>query len=349
MQELDAILHATATWAGPLALATIVRTEGSSYRKAGARMLIDAAGRTLGAVSGGCVEREVAHRARPVLAGAVGSVLMSYDGRLRLGCNGTLHILIEPLALGAEAARFRESYARTYAARRAYRAVTWFAGAEGDGDGADAEDTARGTALELDGAIFPLGTGAAQQLGRSDGRLPEPGVGEEVLHQTLEPARQLIVFGGEADAFVLARMAALAGLQTTLVAHPRNPVDPPMADGTGEARGYRAATVAPEELATALTLDARTAVVLMSHSYPRDYAYLVALLRLGRPLPYLGLLGPRARREDLLTDLFDAGVDLPAWLEGALRGPVGLPAVSGRLPGEIAVSVLGEVLGCFEG
>ncbi|NNC69380.1 MAG: XdhC family protein, partial [Flavobacteriaceae bacterium] len=79
-------------------LATVVHLEGSSYRKPGVRMLIDEYGTMTGAVSGGCVEKEVVRRAKSVFADGKAKVI-AYDGRYRLGCEGTLYILIEPFII----------------------------------------------------------------------------------------------------------------------------------------------------------------------------------------------------------------------------------------------------------
>ena len=81
-------------------LATVVALEGSSYRKPGVRMLMDQQGNRIGAVSGGCVEKEVYRRARSVFETGKAKVI-SYDGRYRLGCEGTLFILLEPFHLSA--------------------------------------------------------------------------------------------------------------------------------------------------------------------------------------------------------------------------------------------------------
>ena len=78
----------------PLALATLVRARGSSYRRPGARMLIAADGATVGALSGGCLEEEVARRAQEVIATGV-PLLLSFDTRLRYGCNGSIDIFVE--------------------------------------------------------------------------------------------------------------------------------------------------------------------------------------------------------------------------------------------------------------
>jgi len=76
------------------ALATLVRTEGSSYRRPGARFLICEDGCTIGSLSAGCIEEEVALRARKVLRSGV-STIMSFDTRRRFGCNGKIDIFVE--------------------------------------------------------------------------------------------------------------------------------------------------------------------------------------------------------------------------------------------------------------
>src|SRR6266403_2831386 len=80
----------------PWALATLVQTEGSTYRKPGARLLVDRNGKTLGVLSGGCLEEEIGRHGREVIA-ASSPVLLSFDTRRLYGCDGRLKILIEPL------------------------------------------------------------------------------------------------------------------------------------------------------------------------------------------------------------------------------------------------------------
>jgi hypothetical protein len=75
-------------------LATVVALDGSSYRRPGVRMLLSENGKWLGAVSGGCVEKEVYRQAQSVFKTKKAKV-MEYDGRFRLGCEGTLYILLE--------------------------------------------------------------------------------------------------------------------------------------------------------------------------------------------------------------------------------------------------------------
>ena len=76
------------------ALATLVRTTGSSYRRLGAQMLITSSGEMAGAVSAGCIEEEVALHAREVIASGEPK-LVAFDTRRRFGCNGSIQIFIQ--------------------------------------------------------------------------------------------------------------------------------------------------------------------------------------------------------------------------------------------------------------
>src|SRR5947209_4938527 len=102
------------------ALATLVRAEGSSYRRAGARMLICQDGTTVGSLSAGCLEAEVAMRARDVLRTAE-PALMSFDTRKRFGCAGKINIFIERAS-----GEFLANLAADIDARRSHVAVTRF-------------------------------------------------------------------------------------------------------------------------------------------------------------------------------------------------------------------------------
>src|SRR6187200_654371 len=96
MKELVDIVRMWERRAGEsFALATLVRAQGSSYRRPGARMLIAGDGATVGSLSGGCLEEEVAERALEVMRTGAAE-LMTFDTRRRFGCNGTIEILVEP-------------------------------------------------------------------------------------------------------------------------------------------------------------------------------------------------------------------------------------------------------------
>ncbi|MGI8957109.1 MAG: XdhC family protein [Chthoniobacterales bacterium] len=97
MKEIRDILREGERRRGqPLVLATLVMARGSSYRRPGARLLIAPDQTTVGALSGGCLEEEVALRAQEVFATGQ-PLLLNFDTRLRYGCNGAIEVLLEKL------------------------------------------------------------------------------------------------------------------------------------------------------------------------------------------------------------------------------------------------------------
>src|ERR1700747_1009985 len=80
----------------PWALATLVQTKGATYRKTGARLLVDSEGSTLGVLSAGCLEEEIGRHGRNVIAGAA-AALLSFDTKRLYGCDGQLKILVDQL------------------------------------------------------------------------------------------------------------------------------------------------------------------------------------------------------------------------------------------------------------
>ncbi|MDQ3283527.1 MAG: XdhC family protein [Acidobacteriota bacterium] len=102
MHEIDRIHHALDETPRGV-LVTVVRTQGSTYRRAGARAVIGEDGKLVGAISGGCLERDLAERIRPWLV-SMERRLVTYDSTreddlvfgMGLGCRGILELLVEP-------------------------------------------------------------------------------------------------------------------------------------------------------------------------------------------------------------------------------------------------------------
>jgi len=259
----------------PLALATLVRAQGSSYRRPGARMLICADGTTAGSLSGGCLEEEVARRAFEVLRTGEPS-LMSFDTRLRFGCNGTIEIFIE---------RARENFLAEIAAhvaeRRGCRTATVFEGREDE----------LGSRVLSPGERAPAGA----------------------FVQDVKPPIQLVIFGDGPDSTPLRSFAGILGWRVV---------------EADQASGLPARA------------DERTAAVVKSHNYGRDFAALQHLLQLN--LRYVGLLGPRKRRDQLVNALLDAGVSID--LE--LFAPAGFD-LGAETPEEIALAIVSEIQSVF--
>jgi xanthine/CO dehydrogenase XdhC/CoxF family maturation factor len=112
----------------PWALATLVQTEGSAYRKPGARLLVDSDGGTLGVLSGGCLEEEIARHGQKII-GDGSPVLLSFDTKRLYGCDGQLTIFLEPLPAAGQSGNLITKIGRLLVNREVCRIRTCFEGA----------------------------------------------------------------------------------------------------------------------------------------------------------------------------------------------------------------------------
>lgn len=319
----------------PLVLATIVDTAGSTYRKAGTRMLIGAGGETYGLLSGGCLEHDLVEFARGVRETGEAR-LVSYDMRgpddllfgLGAGCEGAMRILLQRVG-PAEDWQPLAAAEQAVASRRAFTLATVFASTPG----APAPGTSFWEGGATPGTTEPAALAAARaavDLERSPRVVQIDSPRLEALVTPVLPPPALLVLGGGPDAQPLARLAQDVGLDVTVADHRPAYAEP------GRFPGCRVVCADAETIGSSLDLGAFDATVVMSHHLASDALYLKALAARGPA--YVGLLGPSARRRKLLGDLGAAAVAL----EGRLRGPVGLD-IGARTPEAIAVAIVAEV------
>jgi xanthine/CO dehydrogenase XdhC/CoxF family maturation factor len=155
---------------------------------------------------------------------------------------------------------------------------------------------------------------------------------------TVVPQKELLLLGAGPDALPVVEFATTLGWRVTLVDH-----RPAYADAERFPRAHRVLAARPGEIAAAMDLSNIDAAVIMSHHLATDLAALEALAPTS--IPYLGLLGPAARRRRLLADLDATKATL---LDGRLRSPVGLD-LGGRDPASIALAIVAEVQAFFHG
>ena len=147
--------------------------------------------------------------------------------------------------------------------------------------------------------------------------------------ETLPPPWQLVVIGGGDDSLPLVRLAATSGFRVTVVDHRSAYLS---RDRFPEA--WTAVQRRPEAGLQGLPQDPRTLVVVKNHHLQMDKAWAHAYI--ATPVPYVGLLGPKARRDEILKGITPA--DLPR-----IRGPVGVD-IGAEGPEQIAVSTVAELL-----
>ncbi len=324
----------------PLVLGTLVRTSGSTYRRAGARLLITPGGMPVGLISGGCLEPQIAKAAREVLTTGLSRRLFfdmtgEHDGMVGfgLGCRGALDILlerIEPWRLDADTRRL---LCGMNAGPAPKAIVTAFAAAP-------ALERQLGSILEVEGdsGLREASRGFAQEaLGTGTTlirtvHLPEGNV--ECFVDLVPPAFHLTVFGAGPDAVPLVAMARQLDWRVTVIDHRPAYCDPARFPGAERVLHAHADTAAAH-----VPTGGHSAVVVMTHNYFADLRLLPMLLKLD--VAYVGLLGPKRRGEQLLRELADEFVPTSEQ-RARLYSPVGL-RLGGDTPAAIALSIVAEI------
>lgn len=306
-----ALLH---TQMCPAALATIVSISGSTYRRPGAKLLIEADGKMLGNVSGGCLEEDVREAALQVIGGGVPRSVRyktsDDEGQvwgLGLGCNGEVEIFIQP----APPLELVHEVRSRLEGDEPFAVATRLSDGEGMGEAmVVSRDRAGGRFAEQDSGVDTEG-------------------GATWFTDVLRPPPHLVVCGAGDDALFLVRLASDTGFRVTVCDHRS-------AYATAERfpGAYRIVVGRPEDGLDDVRATSDTYAVVKTHSLQHDRAWIERFL--GTPVPYIGLLGPRARRDDILHGV-------PEGERHRVYGPVGLDLGS-EGPEQIALSIVAEVL-----
>ena len=317
-----------------LVLATIIGTEGSTYRKPGAMMLIGRDGDFEGMISGGCLEGDLLQHAMGVFASGE-PAFVTYDMHsdeelvwgLGLGCDGVIHLMLQRLDR-ADGFGFLEQLDDSHRDRRQVLLSIALQSGKGLSCGAfallDSTDMAIGNPellqnLRTSASSWPDWRFRRDRMERPEGSL-------DTIQVHMPPQTRVLICGAGPDAVPLA--LALRALDWDVQLNDHRPAF------AREDRfpGCRVACGRPERLAESVDLAGLDAAVIMSHHLENDAFYLRQLA--AADLPYIGLLGPTSRRERL-RDMADCG-------ELVLYGPAGLD-IGAELPASIALSIAAEI------
>ncbi|SEI92173.1 Xanthine and CO dehydrogenase maturation factor, XdhC/CoxF family [Cyclobacterium xiamenense] len=333
------------------ALATVVKVDGSSYRRPGARMLVTENGQLTGAISGGCLEGDALKKAQMVIFSEK-SMLVTYDTTdeddakfgVGLGCNGIIHILIEPILPNTENNPIA-LLKQTLENREDKVIVTFF-------------DTQKKRAPQTGTCMLFPGNGFLTNANLDS--LQQPSIefvrkkAEKVLDQRqslIVPVEatdtlqafvefiaapvQLLVIGAGNDVIPLTQLASVMGWELILVDGRSDYATKSRFPMAAQLLVGKAAEILPE-----LRPDRRTAVLLMTHNFTYDLAIMSGL----HPyqFPYLGVLGPKKKLEKLIENLEKEGIHLSSGDLQRIYGPMGLN-IGAESPEEIALSVISEV------
>jgi xanthine dehydrogenase accessory factor len=328
------------------ALATVVQVEGSAYRRAGARMLVDDEGNMTGAISGGCLEGDALRKAQ--LAIAKGEpVIVVYDTSdeddisigVQLGCAGIIHVLFEPIGPNHSLLHWFDAMVKE---RSAAVLVTGFSETRADVPlgtcllmrESGTLDTSLPDALKDD--VAALARQALTEEHHAYSTLSFQDQSITFFAEYIPAAVCLVVVGAGNDAIPLVNIGTELGWDVKVV------------DGRGtHAKPERFVSACqvlvskPEKVLEEISIDGRTFFVLMTHNYRYDLAMLKALLQ--EPARYIGILGPRKKLQRMLNELTEEGMVITDEMLSRIHGPVGLE-LGAETAAEIALSITAEIL-----
>jgi xanthine/CO dehydrogenase XdhC/CoxF family maturation factor len=329
------------------AIATVVNTEGSVYRRPGARMLIAQSMKVSGAVSAGCLEKDIIAQCE-ALVDNPRPLLLTYDGEsadelifgLRLGCDGIVQILVEPVQLiDQEIDQLQRNVPDLFSRNRKMAAVRVFAVEHSAGVGANwnaCHDLIGTVLLVSDSENVEIRTiapavkiallkEARNVLNCMQSQVIECVVDGLLLRAFVElslPRQSLLVFGPGQDVVPLLKMADVLGWQTTHLSN-RNYV----------------------EAFKALKGQIFDSCVIMTHDYEADKLILQSLFSQNesKSLPeYIGIVGPKRRSQKLFAELALLGIAMTPEQGARVFSPIGLD-IGAERPEEIALSILAEM------
>jgi xanthine dehydrogenase accessory factor len=354
MSELRALVQAARELRErqePFLSATVMRVRGSGYRRSGARMLASQDEWLAGSISGGCLERDVMTkgfwrtRTERALLVTYDETEDSLDERSGSGCQGIVDVLLEQHVPGAalQADVFLAAD-RCIHEERTAAVVTVFRSSRRDlpvgarlvAYGGELHAThashefafvRAGLADEAEAALATCSPPYLAQRAGAEGEV-------EVLVECIVPPPHLFVFGSGHDVLPLVTLAKNLGWSVSVWdALPR----------TAARERLRGAdhylTGSLEDATARLSRSVRSVAVVMGHHLEQDRASLAALLP--SSARYVGVLGPRARTEQMLADCRAAGVIADEASLGRVYAPVGLQ-LGAQTPAEIALAIVAE-------
>jgi xanthine dehydrogenase accessory factor len=324
-----------------IALATVVKTWGSSPRGVGAMMIIRESGEFVGSVSGGCVEGAVIEEAFKVIKYKQPS-LMHFGvanetaWEVGLACGGEIDIYLEPLS--TDHAELYHMMKTTLGDQKSFILARVIRGASDKVGQYFFRSETSETLHRMDNSLLELVSKESDSFLKEGGshlkefRLDHEPI--EIFFAYHGPSPKLIIVGGVHIAVSLAKLAKIVGYRVIIV-------DPRTAFSSEERFPEVDGLVHewPDRALLEIGMDRSTAIAVLTHDPKFDDPALQVALPSGAF--YVGALGSRTTQEKRRQRLRDSGLS-EEHLE-RLRGPIGLN-LGGHSPEEIALSIMAEVV-----
>jgi xanthine dehydrogenase accessory factor len=333
-----------------VALATVVKIEGSAPRREGARLAVSDAGEMSGSVSGGCVENDVIHHAQKVLASGTPRLLnyaisddMIWD--VGLACGGAVHVWIERLADTTNPQPTPQSQLQIALERALVEEHTIVQAISLDGPTPgekllvwpSGETTGSLGSEALDRQVV---ADALALMARPRAELrayAKPAA--QVFVEVFSPPPHLVILGGVHIAIPLTTIAKTLGYQVTIA-------DPRTQFANRDRFPYADHIIPkwPRKAVEELEITSSTYCVVLTHDPKIDEPALKSLL--GKGAGYIGAIGSRKTHTERFERMARLGIDAGQLAE--VYAPIGLD-LGAETPEEIALAILAEIVAVRRG
>jgi len=330
----------------PYAVATVVRTQGSTPQVVGAKLVVTdrESERPAGTLGGGCVEADAILACRDILAGGT-RTLRAYSlaedlaWNTGLVCGGTMWILAEAgkdaVSIGDR--NYLPDFVRATEAgppvavatllERQGRELSYagrvIVGPDGQAIGSIADDErARSAAAE-----------ATRQIPHGTPRLMPMGDAHDLLIEPITGKPRIVICGGGHVAQAIARQALLLDFDITILEDRPEFADPGRFGGAATVLGGHI----PDTL-TSIDHGWGSFIVVATRGHKLDGDCVLAAVK--SKARYIGLLGSRRKAVLIAEMLREYGISDERI--ASIRTPVGLD-LGGRTPAEIALSVMAQI------
>ncbi len=345
MKEIKSIIaayHQLDTTQTKAALATVVRVEGSSYRRTGARMLVLENGTYLGGISGGCLEGDALRRAQKAIANEKPSIV-TYDTTkdddkqigVGLGCNGIIDVLFTPLRKTQNAENQIDILEKIIETRVFRVLVTITKSNNFLGKTLLYENDVQFLTFFSEKKYQQDVLEEIKKTLKNEKSIVKNFDDFSVFIELISPTPHVVLYGGNYDIYPMSRVLRELGWNVTVV------MNSAKADKSLLQMGAKILHHKGDSLPK---IDAHTALVLMAHDYKTDFENFQKAL-ITNTL-YIGLLGPKKRTQKMFDALIEAQTPVLDKDMDRIFSPAGLD-IGAATPEEIAISIAAEIKSVF--
>jgi xanthine dehydrogenase accessory factor len=346
---MDDVLEQLGTWHAQgrdVAMATVVRTSGSTPRREGAKLIVNEEGQLAGSVSGGCVETDVSlHALEALKAGQPRLVSYGISDEMGisvgLACGGQIEVLIEGQPAPARKAATTEAFQEVSDLARQEIPVVVATILKPDDRLGQRAIHARGERRgslgdpELDRAVSEHAPRFMRQAQSGTVKTQDSSGNEvEIFFDAYPAPPTLFIFGGVHVGIPLMKFAKILNFRV-------NVVDPRGVFATRErfAEADELVIEHPEDYVRSHEYNENSYVVVLTHDPKLDEPVLMEVMR-QRPT-YIGAIGSRKTNEERTARLAAAGAT-PEML-ARVHSPIGLD-IGSQAPEEIALAIIAEII-----